>query len=239
MEDDLFWPSRRGGAGAPFEAGGKRGAPAPARPRVDHRLHDRFRLHRSGGQQSLVAAVSTIVIQAQRINHANAGAGEPLLLRQIGNRVHGAVAQGMRATLEESGCVQAGHILLLYRPVGHAPARGLHFDERFEPEGPARTVAYDLNGLLVPRGLGLERAHHSIRTQRHRRCFAGYIDSDGHFLALANSASNRSGVTPACNSLSIISDGPQAQLPRQYTGSSVKPPSALVPSKSTPRTRLA
>ena len=70
-------------------------------------------------------------------------------------------------------------------------------------------------------------ARDRFRAERKRAGIARneYLEAQGAFSAAATSSSNRSAVTLPYSSPSIITAGEHAQLPRQYTGSSVKAPS--------------
>src|SRR5210317_2263365 len=78
---------------------------------------------------------------------------------------------------------------------------------------------------------------HLIRTQRTSRRIRWYEDFH-HAQTSFNKRSKRAASTRA-NTLSPIRiEGGQAQLPRQYTGSREKRPSAVVPPNSIPRRDL-
>src|SRR5262249_25848435 len=119
------------------------------------------------------------------------------------------------------------------------PTRGgVDLDERLEPQEAARP---DPRHLEASAALRAERRGDLVRAERQRARIARDVDARRHlpFPVRAVSASRRSGGTRPCSWPPTRTDGPQAQLPRQYTASRDTAPSGVVPWKSTPRLRLA
>src|SRR5258708_21099932 len=93
-----------------------------------------------------VAAVLFVIFQAARIGDPDAGEGEAFLLLQVRDLSRDPVAQGMRLAGREVRVKQAGHVLGLHRPVGHARAADIDLDQGLEPQKAARAVADELDG---------------------------------------------------------------------------------------------
>src|SRR5262249_23295946 len=82
-----------------------------------------------------------------------------------------------------------------------------------------------------------DRLRDRFGAERQRTGISWDVDVDTHDLRRhpASNSSNFWGDTRPQSSSSFITAGEQAQLPRQYTGSSVNSPSGVVSWKSTPR----
>ena len=149
-------------------------------------------------------------------------ATRPVPQRWAANRCRRA-PQRVRPAVEHPGGQQRRHVLRIDRPVGHRSGPGLDLDQRLEPADASTAGADEFD--LVPGGLrpGDQRGRGLVGPQRER----GGVARDPHHplhesaSSLASNASNRSAVTRPCRSSSTRSDGAVAQLPRQYTGSSV------------------
>ena len=217
VADDVLLPGRGVQAGLPLDAGGERRAAAAAQAGVGHGLHDLRRLQLQRVLQAAVAAVGAVVGQAARIDDADAGEGEPLLFRQIRNLRGEAVAQRVRAAVQEIRVEQARHVGRLHRAVGHAALRRDHLDQRLQPVQAARAVAQQLHVQPAPLRLGRQRGGGGLGAERQRARVARNVDSDAHATSCAvfSQASKLAGVTRPCSSSSTSSAGEQAQLPRQ------------------------
>jgi hypothetical protein len=145
IADHVFLRRLQRRHGFPFDAGRKGRAAAAAQAGIQHLLH-----HLGCGQsqrlaQTRITFVRLIVGQRQRVGHAHAGEGEPLLLAQVGNVFGQAQLQRVRAAGEERRVKQAVHVAGVHRPVGDAARGGGDFDHGLEPEQAARTVAHQFN----------------------------------------------------------------------------------------------
>jgi hypothetical protein len=70
--------------------------------------------------QPLQAAVRGVVLQRQRVGHADAGEGQAFLVLQVGDFLGQAQAQRVLAARQPAGLEQGGHVLGLHRTVGDA-----------------------------------------------------------------------------------------------------------------------
>ncbi|MNQ63858.1 hypothetical protein D3C85_782550 [compost metagenome] len=239
VADDVFGVARRARHRLPFDAGGKRRAAAAAQAGFHHFVDDLAGLHGKRALQALQAAVRGVVLQGQRIDHADAGEGQAFLALQIGNVFGRAQVQRVGAARQPAGVEQRGHVFGLHRAVGDAALRRGDFDQGFEPEQAARAVAHHLHGQAALVGDAFDIARHRVRVHGQRRGVARYVDDDGGAhdevsRVRVRRRSSLSGVTRAWGWPSIITAGDWAHRPRQYTGSSEKSPSFVLAWKSQP-----
>src|SRR5882724_7159237 len=117
----------------------------------------------------------------------------------------------------------------MHGAVGHARAAGLDLDQGLEPQKAARAVADELDGDSASARLRHDGLGGPIGADTERCRIARHVDFHVRSRLCVISASKRSGVMRPCNCSSIMSEGPRAQLPKQYTGSSVIEPSLVVP----------
>lgn len=141
----------------------------------------------------------------------------------------------MRLPTEESRLEQTLHIRRLHGPVGDTAGGGRYLDQRLEPQKPSRSVADQLDVDAPAFGLHEDGSSGFIGAHAARGGVARHINpgrahvSPSVLRALVINSSKRCGDTRPCNRSSIMIDGPSAQFPRQYTGSSRMAPSGVVP----------
>src|SRR5262249_7208593 len=121
-------------------------------------------------------------------------------------------------------------IARLHGTVADTTARRDDFDERFEPVHAARAIANDARVDVARLGFFGDRLRSRLCAERERAGIARNVNVDTHDLRrhCASNSSKRCGVTFPQISSSFMTAGEHAQLPRQYTGSSVNSPSAVV-----------
>ncbi len=122
------------------------------------------------------------------------------------------------------------------------PSRSI-FHQRLQPEHAAGAIAHQSHVSLASR-LGFQGAGHRFRHPGPMRWCHGDINTRlmmrARLRQFGQQCIKRPASTLACmSSLPIRNRGEQAQLPRQYTGSRVISPSAVVSPKSMPRCFLA
>ncbi len=113
-----------------------------------------------------------------------------------------------KADIEHAGDVFHGH-----RAVGLPAIPGFHFHQGLKPGCAARAVAHHLDIQASHHRLRGDLRGDFVRTQRTGRGVGGNVNAHGHDVP--TSLSNRSGVTRACTSSPMRTDGEQEQLPRQ------------------------
>src|SRR5450755_739124 len=136
----------------------------------------------------------------------------------------------MRAAAEKIRGKKTRHISRLHAAVGNTAARSSDLHHRLEPKKTARTITDDAH-VGTPRArLGIYRARDGFGAQGERTGIARHVDVGRHVgrSRAATMSSKLCAVTRPKRSPSIIMAGEQAQFPRQYTGSSVKAPLAVV-----------
>ncbi len=90
---------------------GNAAPPRPRKPGLSDGLDDLGRRMLSARLQTLVTAVGDIVVDADRIDDADARKGQPLLTLELGDFFGEPEVQRMRAPFEEAGVEQTGNIL--------------------------------------------------------------------------------------------------------------------------------
>src|SRR5678815_5405056 len=112
--------------------------------------------------------------------------------------------------------------------VGKATLRRSDLNQGLQPVHAARTVSNDLNLRAAVRCFLLDSRCNSIRAHRQGARVLRNINCNGHgSRASARISLKRSSVTRPKTSLSTMTDGDNAQFPRQYTGSSEQDLSAV------------
>ena len=127
---------------------------------------------------------------------------------------------------------QPRHGLGRHRAEAHPHPVPLDLDQRLDPDHAARAVADQRQGLAPARGLGADRLGHRIGAERAGGGVAGHPDP--HHARPPASASSPAAVARPTSRSSNCAAGPQAQRPRQNTGSSVSAPSPEVWCQSSP-----
>ena len=218
IADDVLLHCLRARHRLPLDTRRKRCTAAPAQARIDQRLHDGFGGHGDGVAQAVKTTIGLVVGQRARIGHAHARKGQALLARQVGNGAGRPMAQRVCAARDQARVEQSRHIAGGHRAIGHAPGGGGHFDQGFEPEQAARTVAHDVY-IQAPRCRFLcDALGYRVGTHGQRGRVAGNINGDNAHAAsraCATSASNLCGVMRACTCPSTVMAGDEAHRPRQ------------------------
>ena len=219
---NLRAPARVGG-GLPLDAGRKPGAASAAQAGFQHRIDRRRRPDGARPLQSGEAAMRTVILQRQRIDHAATGKGQAGLLRQERQLLRRTEAQRMRATGQQAGGQQRRDVGCGHRTVSDAAGRRGHLDHRFEPEQTARTGAHD-------RRVRRQRPGHGIGAKRQRGGISRHENRglECAHATLSNASSSRAGSRRANGWPSSNAAGPIAHKPRQKTGSKVTAPSDVV-----------
>jgi hypothetical protein len=124
------------GHGAPFGAGRKTGAAAPAQARLDDVVDDRVRAQLQRALEAAIAAVSAIVVDRTRIDDAAASEGQPCLPLQPGDLFGRAELERMRR-IRHNRIENRADLRRCHRSVGGPAGRGLDLQHRFEPIQPA------------------------------------------------------------------------------------------------------
>src|SRR6185369_4835846 len=214
----------------PFDAGGKSRSAATAQSRVGDGLHDLLWLHADGVAQTFVPTVLYVIFETGWLDDADAFERQPLLACEIRNIFHTTKLQCVGAVVEEVGRKERGNIALGYRPIAAALGTDDDLDERLEPAHAARAVALESHIDAARLRFTRDGARHALRAEGQRGGITGNVNHRAHQSPprSASSASNCSGETRPNSSSSIITAGEQAQLPRQYTGSSENSPSGVV-----------
>lgn len=220
IADDVFLRGRGLAHGPPFDARRECGAAAPAQARFDERLACGGAVECERIPQAFEAAVRDVIVDRQRIGDADAREREPLLALQIGNLVDDADARRMRGAVEPARVEERGDVGCREVRIADAARRGAHFDERLEPQQPARAVAHELDRDAARGRLRLDRARERVGADRERGRIARHMNARAHAgsfvrTAASKSASKRAGDIFACGSSLIVSDGDCAQRPRQ------------------------
>ena len=166
VADDVLLRGLRIHAGFPLDAGRKGCAAAAAQPRVGHRLNHLGTAHAERIFQTAIAAVRTVVVEAARIDDADAGKGQALLAFQIADLFGRPQAQGVMAGVQKIRVEQPGDIVRLHRAKGDAALRRCDFDHRFQPVQAARSVADDPDIEIALPGFRRDGDGHGFRAER-------------------------------------------------------------------------
>lgn len=213
----------------PLDAGREAGAATAAQARRLHRLDDLAAGERQRLLQSLEAAMGAVIRDREWIGDADALEGEALLALHPVEFVGLAEAQGVGAARDEAGVEKRGHVLGRDRPIGDPAFRRLDLDHRLQPEHAARAVAGDFDGKPARRRFAGDGLRDGFRADRQGGGVDGNEDADrvgAHECALPcwQSPAMRAASTRPINSPSTRAEGPSAQLPRQYTVSTMASP---------------
>ncbi len=74
-----------------------------------------------------------VIIEGDRIDHADASESQPLLLFQVGDFLGESEAQFVPTALQKTGVEERGDRIGTDRTVSDAPARSRHLDHRLKP----------------------------------------------------------------------------------------------------------
>ncbi len=124
--------------------------------------------------------MAAIIFERERIGQAATGEDEALLALEIGNLLDPPQGLGMRAAGQEPAFEQACCVLRRDRPVADAARSRLDFNERLEPEEPARAGAHDHDLDPARLRFARERLGDAVRSDRQRRRVARKEDSRAH-----------------------------------------------------------
>src|SRR5262249_49525836 len=149
---------------------------------------------------------------------------------EVRNIRHTTKLQGVCAVVEKVGCKEPGNVALGHGPIAETLGTNDDLDERFEPAHAARAVALESHIDAARLRFTRDRARHALSAEGQRGGITGNVNHCAHQSPprSASSASSCAGETRPNSSSSIITAGEQAQLPRQYTGSSENAPSGVV-----------
>jgi formate dehydrogenase iron-sulfur subunit len=128
--------------GPPLDAGGEAGAAATAQSGVDDVSDDLFRGLREGVTQAFHAAVGLVVASRQRVDDADPGEGDALLVAQPLVLLDEAEAVVGLGAVEHAVAHEAVDLVGGDRTVRDAAALGLDLHQRLEPQQPAGAVAH-------------------------------------------------------------------------------------------------
>ncbi len=220
----------------PFDTGGKSRAAPTAKAGCFYFINNGLGRHLQGILKPLEAPVGTVMLKRQWVGDANPGKRQPLLAGQPGNLLRQAPGQWMiGGTIEQASSNKAGNIAGFDRAIGHATVFGFHFHQWFEPERAPRAVANNVHVDPIGRRLLPDLFGNLVGAQGEGGGIAGYkhvyrhdINSSGRVVSSSTRPSNLSVLMRPWISSFTRSEGPQAQLPRQYTGSRVNSPSGVV-----------
>ena len=229
IADDVFLRPLGPQYRLPLDSGREGGPAAAAKTGGGDSGHDLRRRQVQGRLQPPIAVVLKIVGETARISEPDACKRQALLALEVRNLGGDTLAQGMCTSAGETGFEQSRYILRPDRSVGEPCAPDIHFHQGFEPQETTRAVALKLDFHPAPAGFGSNRLCSFIGTHAQSCGVTGNKNFHDRTRICATSASNRCGVTRPFKSSSIINDGPRAQLPKQYTGSKLIAPSAVVP----------
>ena len=204
--------------GAPLDPGRESGATAPAQAGGEDVVgHLRGRLGQ-GAPQANQTAESAVFVKVQGVGQADPGEAHPLLAGQPRNLLDQAVPQCMRAAVEQTGLDQFRDVTGFDWSVSDATGGGLNFDEGFQPEHAAGSVADHLDGDSPGCGQLDDPRRDIVGAHRTRRRVTGNIDAHAHrgtTWALTTAARTRPiSQRPTSRPLTMTA-GPSAQLPRQ------------------------
>ena len=119
-----------------------------------------------------------VIINRERINHANAGESEALLILEERNFFRQTKVERMRTSGEEVRFKQRGDILRRHGPESHTALGGFNFDQRLKPEHAARTIADDLDRLAALFGLASNRGGDTVSAHGESGCIARNVNFD-------------------------------------------------------------
>src|SRR5271156_2407806 len=102
--------------------------------------------------------MTPIVVEREGIGEPAAGEDEPLLPRQIGDRVDAPEGLGMSAAGQEARFEQLSRFARRDGAIAAPAAGDLALDERLEPKESARPGAHDRHVEAAPARLGENRA---------------------------------------------------------------------------------
>ena len=112
---------------------GNAAPPRPRRPESVTALHDLRRLHLQRLLEAAIAAMRHVVVNAGRLDDADAREGEPLLIPEVGNLLGQSVMQRVLRRHEETA-PRTGPAHRHARPDHRPPGRrSFDFDQRLEP----------------------------------------------------------------------------------------------------------
>ena len=234
VANHIFPVGLRIGNGLPFDAGWKTGTATAAKPGFRHFGDDRLRTNRDGAFEPFPAVMRLIIGERKRINDAATGKGKPRLRREEWMIFRFANPQGMRAAVQET-CIEEGRdIGSQYRAIADTPLCRLDLDQRLQKEHTPRAGADNLDRQTARLRFCHDLCGDLVGANGER----GYVPGNENARHGAHASSSASEILSASNrpsgSPSIRADGDVAQRPRQYTGSTVTSPSAVVPCQPTP-----
>ena len=205
----------------PLDARRKRRTATATQPRGLDLVDDRLRRERQRALETDHATVCAILTQRQRIDDAGTCERDPLLVPQPGDRLDESTARRMRDGWHDAAREQRCH--LRRRDVREADATSLRvdLDQRFQPVCPARTVPHDARIKHPCTYQRIDGVGHIIGTDGTRAGVIRHEDACSHGAprSAATSASNRAVSTVPCTRSPIRTEGPSAQLPKQYAAS--------------------
>eukprot|EP00043_Microstomoeca_roanoka_P029775 m.23134 g.23134 ORF g.23134 m.23134 type:complete len:587 (+) comp9442_c0_seq1:1952-3712(+) len=228
IADDVFL--RTGGVmhRLPLDAGGEARAAPAAQARIGDFLHDLGGRHRQRAFQAFQPVMQFVIMQRQRVDDAATREGQA----RLAHHPRQFLGQAKRLGMAFQPVEQRGHVFGLHRAKGQAAIVGADFDQRFQPDHPARAVAYDGDIDAALGGFGGDRVGNVIGTQGDGGGIKG--DPDLHQRAPSRILSSFAASARPTSLPLTIAAGPQAHRPRQNTGSSVIAPSAVVSCQSMP-----
>src|SRR6266700_4645490 len=109
-----------------------------------------------------------------------------------------------------TGIEDALHIGRGYRPIADAPLWGFDFEQRLQPQKPARAIAHEFRVKLARCDLRAHRGGHGPCADRKRRGVHRYEDAHGHDRAPTRARILPSSARP-WSSPSTNTDGESAQ----------------------------
>ena len=145
--------------------GEARPAPAP-KAGVGHHRHDLLRRHLERPAQSREAPGRLVVSHREGIGDPDSFERETRLPSQVGDLLGRPQAQPMRRAFEHPSVEELTNALGLDRAVGDTPFRSGDFNERLEPEHPARTVAHEADFMSTDGRLPHDRGRYVLGADR-------------------------------------------------------------------------
>lgn len=177
IADDVLLVRIRAAHGFPFDAGGECRAAASAQAGIDERFAHRVAVHVEHLAQARKSAERGVIVDGKRVRDTDARERQPLLLLEVRNVVDQADVLRVDAAFVERGIEEGGDTVFFDIRITDAPLRRFHFDERFEIEEAARTVAHDLHVDAALVRFAFDGLRNTFRAQCQRGGIAGNVDA--------------------------------------------------------------
>ena len=186
-------------------------------------------------------AVSQVIVGGQRIGHAHPGERDAILRGEPGQVVDHSDTLRQLGTVEQACCDKAVDIGCGDWPIADPPTRRLYLDQWFQPQHSAGAVADQSNRATLPLCGLRQSVGHLIRANGACRGIPWHVDADRRrqrvhrATASSNIDVNRASSSRPRSLPLTCAAGPNAQLPRQKTCSTVNEPSGLVSPSDMPQ----